>query len=151
MGTLQLQVDDALWAVAKPLLPPTRPPGTRGHPPVPNRVALAGVIFVLKTGIPWEHFPQELGCCGMTLWNRLRDWQAAGVWDRLHHTLLDKLGEADQIDWGRASADGARIPAKGGAPAPDRTRSIGASPGRTTTWWSRVGAHRSLGSRRQPT
>ena len=151
MGTLQLQVDDALWAVAEPLLPPTRPPGTRGHPPVPNRVALAGIIFVLTTGIPWNDFPQELGCCGMTLWNRLRDWQAAGVWDRLHRTLLDKLGEAGQIDWRRASADGARVPAKGGAPAPGRTRSTGASPVSTTTWWSRVVARPSRGSRRRPT
>jgi transposase len=151
MGTLQLQVDDALWAVAEPLLPPTRPPGTRGHPPVPNRVALAGIIFVLKTGIPWEHFPQELGCCGMTLWNRLRDWQATGVWDRLHHVLLDKLGEADQIDWGRASADGARVPAKGGAPGPGRTRWTGASPARTTTWWSTVVARPSPAARRRRT
>ena len=151
MGTLQLQVDAALWAVVEPLLPPTRPPGTRGHPPVPNRVALAGIIFVLKTGIPWDHFPQELGCCGMTLWNRLRDWQAAGVWDRLHHVLLDKLGEADRIDWRRASADGARVPAKGGAPGPDRTPPIGASPARTTTWWSTVAARRSRASRRRPT
>src|ERR687886_357832 len=57
-------VSDELWAVVEPLLPPTRPAGTRGHPPVPNRVALSGIIFVLKTGLPWEYFPQELGCCG---------------------------------------------------------------------------------------
>ena len=71
-------VSDDLWAVVEPLLPPTRPPGTRGHPPVPNRVALAGIIFVLRTGLPWEYFPQELGCCGMTLWRRLRAWQRGG-------------------------------------------------------------------------
>ena len=47
-------VSDELWAVVEPLLPPARRPGTRGHPPVPNRVALAGIIFVLKTGLPWE-------------------------------------------------------------------------------------------------
>jgi transposase len=50
-------VSDQLWVVVEPLLPPTRPAGTRGHPPVPNRVALAGIIFVLKTGIPWELLP----------------------------------------------------------------------------------------------
>ena len=94
----KLLVSDELWAVAEPLLPPTRPPGTRGHPPVPNRVALAGIIFVLKTGIPWEYFPRELGCCGMTLWNRLRDWQRAGVWERLHHALLQHLAEAGKAD-----------------------------------------------------
>lgn len=151
MGTLSLQVDDALWAVVEPLLPPTRPPGTRGQPPTPNRVALAGIIFVLRTGLPWEAFPQELGCCGMTLWRRLRDWQAAGVWDRLHHVLLDKLGEAGQIDWSRASADGARVPAKGGAKAPGRTPPTGASRARITTWWSSAAARPWRGSPRRPT
>jgi transposase len=144
-------VSDALWAVVEPLLPPTRPPGTRGHPPVPNRVALTGVIFVLKTGIPWEYFPQELGCCGMTLWNRLRDWQRAGVWERLHHTLLQHLADADKIDWRRASADASRIPAKGGAPERDRTPPTGANRGRTTTWWSRGMARRWPRSARRPT
>ena len=106
-------VSDELWAIVEPLLPPTRPVGTRGHPPVSNRVALTGIIFVLKTGLPWEYFPQELGCCGMTLWNRLHAWQRAGVWERLHHALLQHLADAGQIDWRRASADASRIPAKG--------------------------------------
>ena len=109
----KLLVSDELWAIVEPLLPPTRLPGTRGHPPVPNRVALTGILFVLKTGLPWEYFPQELGCCGMTLWNRLHAWRRAGVWERLHHTLLQHLADAGQIDWRRASADASRIPAKG--------------------------------------
>jgi transposase len=147
-------VSDELWAVVEPLLPPTRPPGTRGHPPVPNRVALTGIIFVLKTGIPWEYFPQELGCCGMTLWNRLRDWQRAGVWERLHHTLLQHLADAGQIDWRRASADAARIPAKGvkkGVPKRGRTPPTGANRGRTITWWSSDMARPWPCSARRPT
>src|SRR5262245_61146085 len=114
-----------------PLLPPTRPPGTRGHPPVPNRVALSGILFALKTGLPWEYFPQELGCCGMTLWRRLRDWQCAEVSERLHHLPLQRPAEAGKIDWRRASADAARAPAKGipkkGAPRSGPTRLTGAS------------------------
>src|SRR5688572_22400422 len=143
-GMTKQLVSDELWAIVEPLLPPTRPPGTRGQPPVPNRVALTGIIFVLKTGIPWEYFPRELGCCGMTLWNRLRAWQQAGVWERLHHTLLQHLADAGQIDWRRASADAARIAAKGvkrGAPKRDRTRPTGANRARTTTWWSTGMAH----------
>jgi transposase len=144
-------VSDALWAVVEPLLPPPRPPRARGRPPVPNRVALTGIIFVLKTGLPWEYFPQELGCCGMTLWNRLRAWQRAGVWERLHHTLLQQLADAGKIDWRRASADAARIPAKGGAPRRGRTPPIGASRERTITWWPRGTARRWLRSARRPT
>ena len=135
-------VSDALWAVVEPLLPPVKPPGTRGHPPVPNRVALTGIVFVLKTGIPWEYFPQELGCCGMTLHNRLTAWQRAGVWDRLHRILLQHLADAGKIDWSRASADASRVPAKRGARAPAPTRSTGASRGRITTWSRSAAARR---------
>ena len=130
-------VSDELWAAVAPLLPPGRGPGTRGHPRTPDRVALTGIVFVLKTGIPWEYLPQELGCSGMTCWRRLRDWQAAGVWHRLHRALLDRLGEADRIDWRRASADSARVPAKGGAArlsTSARTRPTGPSRARTTIW-----------------
>jgi transposase len=126
-------VSDELWAVVEPLLPPTRPSGTRGHPPVANRVALTGIVFVLKTGIPWEYFPQELGCSGMTLWNRPRGWQRAGVWEALHRVLLQRLADAGRIDRSRASADASRTPAKGGAARRGRTRPTGASRGRTTT------------------
>lgn len=129
-------VSDELWAEVEPLLPPGKPPGTPGHPRVSDRVALAGIVFVLKTAIPWEYFPGELGCCGMTLWRRLRDWQAAGVWARLHRLLLDRLGQAGKIDWSRASADGARVPTKRGARRRAPARSTAASRGRTTTWWS---------------
>ena len=66
-------------------------------------------------GIPWEMLPQEMGCgCGMTCWRRLRDWQAAGVWARLHRVLLDRLGAATAIDWRRCSLDGERAGQKGG-------------------------------------
>jgi|SRR5581483_7167424 len=143
-------VSDELWAAVEPLLPPGRPAGGPGHPRVPDRVALTGIVFVLKTGIPWEYFPQELGCCGMTLWRRLRDWQAAGVWEALHRVLLDRLGEAGKIDWGRASADGARVPAKRGAQERGRTRRTAASRGRTTTWWSSAAAPRWRPSRPRP-
>jgi len=112
----KLLVPDELWALVAPLLPPAPPKPKGGRPRVPDRACLTGIIFVLKTGIPWEYLPQEMGCgSGVTCWRRLRDWQAAGVWDRLHQTLLDRLGEADRIDWARASLDSASIPAKKGA------------------------------------
>ena len=137
-------LSDELWAAVAPLVPPPRPRAKPGRPRVPDRAALRGIIFVLKTGLPWEYLPQEMGCgSGMTCWRRLRDWQHAGVWHRLHRVLLDRLGTADQIDWSRASADSATVPAKGlkrGRPtlqAPSRSapiRRIGPNQGRNTTW-----------------
>jgi transposase len=88
-------------------------PGDGGRPRVDDRAALTGIVFVLKIGIPWEMLPQEMGCgSGMTCWRRLKEWQEAGVWERLHRVLLDRLGEAEQIEWERASLDSASIPAK---------------------------------------
>src|SRR5918995_7224278 len=119
---------DDLWAIVAPLLPPEPPKLKGGRPRVPDRAALTGILFVLKSGIPWEMLPQELGCgSGVTCWRRLRDWQATGVWDRLHRTLLDRLGEAHRIDWERASLDSASIPAKRGAMRWDRTQPIAAN------------------------
>lgn len=109
-------VSDGLWAQRAPILPPEPPKPKGGRPRVPDRAALTGILFVLKTGIQWELLPQEMGCgSGMTCWRRHRDWQAAGVWDRLHRVLLDHLGVTDQIDWGRASLDAASVPAPRGA------------------------------------
>ncbi len=130
----KLLVPDDLWAIVDPLLPPEPPKPKGGRPRVPDRACLTGILFVLKTGIPWEYLPQEMGCgSGVTCWRRLRDWQAAGVWDRLHHTLLDRLGEADRIDWDRASLDSASIPAKRGAKRWGRTPPIAAIRARNGT------------------
>jgi transposase len=105
----KLLVTDDLWALIEPLIPKHKPSPKGGQPPVSDRVCLAGLLFVLKTGIGWEDFPQEMGCCGMTLWNRLRDWQHAGVWQKIHELLLAKLREADRIDFSRAVVDSASV------------------------------------------
>jgi transposase len=130
-------VSDELWAFVAPLLPAEPPKPKGGRPRVPDRACLTGIIFVLKSGIPWELLPQELGCgSGMTCWRRLRDWQEAGIWDALHRALLDRLGEADRLDWSRASLDSASIPAKRGAKPPVRTRRIAQNRARSATLWS---------------
>src|SRR4051794_29410682 len=111
-------VADAFWSLSAPLLPsrPPRPKG--GRPPVEDRAALAGILFVPKSGIPWETLPREMGCgSGMTCWQWLRDWQEAGIWQAFHHALLDRLGKAGLIDWSRCSPDAASLPAKAGGAA----------------------------------
>ncbi len=114
-------VSDELWAVVEPLLPHERPKPKGGRPRVSDRAVLTGIVFVLKSGITWEMLPQELGCgSGMTCWRRLRDWQRAGVWERLHQTLLQRLADAEQLDWSRASLDSASVAAKRGAKRLDR-------------------------------
>jgi transposase len=71
-----------------------------------DRKVLAGIIFVLRTGIPWEDLPQEMGCgSGMTCWRRHQQWQALGIWRRLQQILLDRLRGEGKLDFSRVAAD----------------------------------------------
>src|SRR5665648_33398 len=127
-------VSDDLWTLIEPLFPPEPAKPQGGRPRVPDRAALTGIIFVLKSGLPWDLLPAELGCgSGVTCWRRLRDWQQAGVWDRLHQTLLDRLGDDDRIGWERACLDSASVPAKRGVTRSAPTRPIGPNPAPNTT------------------
>src|SRR5919206_4833246 len=98
-------VSDELWELVEPLIPKVeRRRRFPGRKRIDDRRVLTGILFVLQTGIPWEYLPQEMGCgSGMTCWRRLREWQEAGVWTRLHQHLLNRLGRADRIDWSRVS------------------------------------------------
>jgi transposase len=111
-------VSDGLWARIEPLLPAV--PRRADHPGrrrLDDRKVLCGILFVLYTGIPWEFLPQELGFgSGMTCWRRLRDWQDAGVWQRLHEALLAELNAAGALDWSRAVIDSSHVRAVKGRP-----------------------------------
>jgi transposase len=144
---------DDLWELARPLLPAPRPRRFRfpGRRPVDDRTCLTGILFVLKTGIGWEDFPSEMGCCGMTLLNRLREWQAAGVWQALHELLLAKLRDAGQIDFARVVVDSSSVRAVHGGKKRGRAPWTGRSAGASTTWpWTRA-ASRSPARSRAPT
>jgi len=129
------ELDDELWNLIEPLLPRTkrryRHPGRRR---IDDRKVLSGILFVLSTGIAWQRLPPELGFgSGMTCWRRLRDWQQAGVWQRLHELLLAKLRQAERLDFSRAVCDSAMLRALLGAPRPAPARSTGAEPAASTT------------------
>ena len=98
-------LSDELWERIQPLLPPPKPRRSRhpGRKPLDARRVLTGILFVLKTGIPWEDLPQEMGCgCGMTALNYLKAWQKAGVWDRIQEVLQMHFHEAGKVNWTRA-------------------------------------------------
>ena len=133
----KLLVRDELWTAIEPLLPAEPPKPKGGRPRVADRATLTGILFVLRSGIPWELLPSELGCgSGVTCWRRLRDWQQAGVWKRLHQTLLERLGRADQIAWSRARVDSRLVPAKRGVCRPARIPRIAARRAASPIVWS---------------
>lgn len=75
-----------------------------------DRLALQGILFVLHTGIAWEHLPQELGYgSGMTCWRRLAEWNpntgikavAAGAHghteNELRYVLLPRIKRINKV------------------------------------------------------
>jgi len=64
---IEALVPGGLWERVAPLLPPPKPRRYRypGRRPIEDRAALAGIVFVLKTGIAWTQLPTSLvGCSG---------------------------------------------------------------------------------------
>ena len=110
-------ISDELWALFEPLIPPQPPAvhGRTGRPRVSDRDVLAGIAFVLSTGLGWARLPTELDDgSGWTCWWRMREWTEAGVFDRVHQAVLDRLGEQGQLDWSRASLDSVSVRATRG-------------------------------------
>lgn len=129
-------IDDDLWTLIEPLLPRPKPRAKSdpGRPRVSDRAALNGILFVMRTGMRWNHLPTRLGFgSGATCWRRLRDWQEAGVWDRLHELLLAKLREAGQLDFSHAAVDSSSVRAVGAGEKLVRTPRIARDPVPSTT------------------
>jgi transposase len=112
----QRLIDDRLWYLIQPLLPTRpRPRGPGGWPRIDDRAALDAILFVLRTGCRWRDLPPQLGFrSGHTAWRRLRAWQEAGVWDRLHRIILEEPSEAQLLDWSRLCRRGVGAGEKGG-------------------------------------
>lgn len=100
-GTVSKWLPDDLWERVHPLLPKPQRRRSRypGRKPLHDRAVLTGIIFVLRTGIPWREMPAELGCgSGMTCLRRLKRWHRNGVFQKLYEVLLAELHGADKLD-----------------------------------------------------
>lgn len=92
--TVSKWLPDDLWERVQPLLPKPHRRRNRypGRKPLEDRKVLTGIIFVLRTGIPWREMPTELGCgSGMTCLRRLKQWHRKGVFQKLYEMLLAEL------------------------------------------------------------
>jgi transposase len=139
-------IDEAIWTRLAPLIPARRV--RRGHrhgrTPIPDRAILTGILFVLRSGIPWQMLPRQMGCgSGSTCWRRLVRWQCRGVWQRLHETLLAELRRRGRLDQRWTVVDSASVRALRGGKKLDRTPPIAARRAPSTTSSPMRGASRS--------
>jgi transposase len=117
-------LSDAQWTIIEPMIPKQRAgPGRKRND---DRQTLNGILFVWKTGCPWEDVPRAYGSPA-TCWRRFRAWSADGTWERIWRTRLRQLDAQGQIGWAQAFLDGSFVPANKGALAPaKRTLARGA-------------------------
>ena len=90
------QLTNRQWALVEPLLPGKA--GDRGRTGTDNRVALEGMLWILRTGAPWRDLPPEFGKW-MTVYQRFRRWSDAGVFERIFAATAGDLDlRAVQVD-----------------------------------------------------
>ena len=106
-------VTEKLWSRLAPRLParPFRPQGARSF--VDDRECLEGILWVLRSGAPWQAMPADLPS-GSTCWRRLRDWSGLGILEELRVVVLEELAEVGRLDLSELQADATFIRGKKG-------------------------------------
>jgi transposase len=94
-------LSDEVWARIEPLLPPVK--GPMGPPFRPHRPVVEGVIYRLRTGIPWRDLPAEFGAW-QTVHRRHLRWSTDGTWDRVLAAVQAAADAGGELDW-RVSVD----------------------------------------------
>lgn len=95
------------WKVIRRFLPAERT-GRPGRPWKPHRQVINGIVFVLRSGIPWPDLPAEFGKY-KTVYNRFRRWLKCGLWLKIVKSLIDRLLKAGEIDFDLWCVDGTVI------------------------------------------
>jgi transposase len=129
MGDEFYRVSDEVWERVEPLLPAARPRRFRypGRQPADDRLCLEGVVYVLRSGMPWRTVPRHDGRpSASACYGRFRAWTQAGVWDRLWQVVVDDLAAQGRLDTRRALVDSTLILAKKGASCSAKARTSGA-------------------------
>lgn len=110
MGGNKFLISDELWAKIEPLIPA---PANKPHPlgchrgRVPNRAAMNGIFFVLRTGCQWKALDATGIVSGSSAHRRFQEWVLAGVFHALWTLSLEEYDAAKGIDWQWLAMDGA--------------------------------------------
>lgn len=125
---------DELWSEIELLLPAHAPQPKGGRPWSQDRKCLRGILFVLRSGIPWQMLPTEaFGVSGSTCWRRFQEWTETGIWAEVHIRLLNRLGKLDEVDRSFDVVDSASVRALLGGRTPGRAPSTAVRTGANGT------------------
>lgn len=89
-------LSDAQWALIEQLLP--RSEHARGRNFMNNRQIVEGILYRLRTGVPWRDLPEVFGPW-QTVWKRQRRYAGDGTWDRIVVALAAIADDGALLDW----------------------------------------------------
>jgi transposase len=103
------RVSEELWEKMAPVIPPppTRDPSLGGRPRVPDRQAMDGILFVVRTGCQWNALNATEICSSSTAHLRFQAWTQAGVFLKLWEHGLLEYDDMKGLEWRWQSMDGA--------------------------------------------
>lgn len=104
------RIPNDLWMEIEPILGQEKEAGTRGRPPVPFRIVLDGILYVLRTGCHWKMLPREYGS-GSTCHRRFQQWVKEGVFEKIWVKLLERYDDIRGIKWKWLSLDSSTVKA----------------------------------------
>lgn len=117
-STKSWEISDAFWEAIKEKIPKRerqagkdykRKPGA-GRKPMEPRQVLAGIFYVLRTGIQWKALPKEYGAAS-SVHAYFTEWTQAGFFQEIWRLGLETYDELEGIGWEWQSMDGCMIKA----------------------------------------
>jgi len=123
------ELTDSEWEQIAPLLPPTHPK-KRGHPWSDHRDVLNGILWILRSGAPWQDLPDRYPPRS-TCHDRLQRWQQDGTWTRILQAVQAKYDHEGNLIWAENALDASIVRAHQHAAGARRIKKRPTS-GRTT-------------------
>lgn len=110
-----MDLTETQWSVVEKFIPEDRVrEDRRGRPWSDRRAAFNGILWILRTGAPWQDLPARYGAY-QTVHRRFQAWRKAGVIEAVLSGLARDLHERGGFDLSECFLDGSFAAAKKGA------------------------------------
>ncbi|WP_063731098.1 IS5 family transposase [Streptomyces sp. RTd22] len=94
-------LNETEWERLKPHLPRSVGRGGRWKD---HRQVINGILFRIRTGIPWRDLPRRFGSW-QTCYDRHRRWSADGTWEKILQAVQADADAEGRIDWSMVGVD----------------------------------------------
>lgn len=115
------EVPRPLWKRIKALLPKPAKVRRAGRPPLPDRLVLNAIWYVLWTGCQWKALSRvQFGVSSSTAHARFQSWCESGIFEAIMAEMVHFYDKKRKVRWKWQAADGKNCPAPLGGEATGR-------------------------------